>query len=64
MEEKCSKIGPYFSNCLIMTREWEGGKPNTITGVGSMRFGEEVTGAEMKREEVISGGGDEGAKIC
>ena len=63
MDEKCSRIGPYFSNCLIIMREWEGGKPNTITGVGSMRFNEEVAGAEMKREVVVSGSGDEGAKL-
>ena len=41
-----------------MRREWEGGKPKRITGVGSDRFGGDERGAEVKREGVISGGGE------
>jgi hypothetical protein len=41
-----------------MRREWEGGKPKRITGVGSDRFGGEERGAELNREGVISGGGE------
>ena len=41
-----------------MRREWEGGKPKRITGVGSDRFGGDEMGAELNREGVISGGGE------
>jgi hypothetical protein len=42
----------------MMRREWEGGKPKRITGVGSERFGGEDRGAELNRLGVISGGGE------
>lgn len=45
----------------MMRGACEGGKPKRITGVGSGRVpfvGKVVVGIEVKREELMSGGGD------